>query len=436
MVSGKADIMRISDVIFACGEGAFYNDDQPAVKRGAARDGFFYTGQPLTPGFTQVRTPAPVVGIGLVLENGLVSWGDMMTVQYAATAGRDPLLDQVSLQARLERELVPSLVGLDLRGFRTALKQALAGLTHHAALPNSAMYGLSQALLVAVAASKGCTPAEIISAEYRFPLCQRPVPILCQSGEERRLNVDKMILRRADAMPHGLINDLTLIGSEGRALADYVGWVRDRILQHGRPDYRPYLHFDVYGGIGQAFDNDIDRIVSFLSHLETVAQPFRLRVESPADFGNAENQIDGLAEIRRRLRKCGSMVQIIADEWCNTLTDVGAFVAAGAADLIQLKMPDMGSLDDTLRAIELCRKGGIGVYLGGSCTETDLSARISVHVAVAAQVDLMLAKPGMGVDEAYSLVANEQSRLITILRRRAERAATNGWGHALSPLRI
>jgi len=44
---------------------------------------------------------------------------------------------------------------------------------------------------------------------------------------------------------------------------------------------------------------------------------------------------------------------------------------------------------------------------------------MSVHVAVATQVELMLAKPGMGVDEAYSLIVNEQSRLMAVLRRRA-----------------
>ena len=81
--------MQIVDVIFAHGQGAFYNDDQAAVKNGAARDGFFYTGQPLTPGFPEIRAPAAVLGIGLVLGNGLVSWGDMMTVQYAAAGGRE-----------------------------------------------------------------------------------------------------------------------------------------------------------------------------------------------------------------------------------------------------------------------------------------------------------------------------------------------------------
>ena len=42
----------------------------------------------------------------------------MMTVQYAAAGGREPLLNPAALQARLEAELVPSLIGLKLHCFR------------------------------------------------------------------------------------------------------------------------------------------------------------------------------------------------------------------------------------------------------------------------------------------------------------------------------
>ena len=108
-------------------------------------------------------------------------------------------------------------------------------------------------------------------------------------------------------------------------------------------------------------------------------------------------------------------MELVADEWCNTLEDLEAFLTAEAADLVQLKMPDMGSLHDTIIGIQRCRNAGVGVYLGGSCAETDLSARVSVHIAVAAQVDVMLAKPGMGVDEGYMIVANEQARLLACL---------------------
>ena len=89
-----------------------------------------------------------------------------------------------------------------------------------------------------------------------------PVPLFVQSGDDRYTNVDKMMLKEADVLPHGLINEVdTKLGRDGELLLDYVAWVRDRIITlRARPDYSPRLHFDVYGTIGLAFDGDIDRV--------------------------------------------------------------------------------------------------------------------------------------------------------------------------------
>jgi methylaspartate ammonia-lyase len=409
--------VQIRDVIFAAGQGGYYSDDQAAVRRRGRRNGFLYRGRPVTPGFRSIRSPAEVLGIGMVLSDGTVCWGDAMTVQYAAAGGREPPLDAEALEGRLRQAAVPFLIGLEVTGFRAALDVFSGHLAANGDIPKSGAYGMTQALLVAAAYCQRRSMAEVVSEEYGFPLIARPVPILSQSGEDREVNVDKMILRRADVLPHGLINSPDLIGPRGETLRNYVVWLRDRISRHGPDGYRPRLHLDVYGGLGRAFDR-VDALIGFLLDLEAQAAPLALTIESPADFGGRDEQVAGLAEIRRRLRTNGSTVRIVADEWCNTLDDVEAFAKADAADLIQLKMPDMGSLDDTIRGIRLCRSHGIGVYLGGSSTETDLSARISVHIAVAAQADMMLAKPGMGVDEGYVIVGNEQRRLLSMLRWR------------------
>ena len=58
-----------------------------------------------------------------------------------------------------------------------------------------------------------------------------------------------------------------------------------------------------------------------------------------------------------------------------------------------------------------------GVFVGGSCTETDLSARASVQLAVAAGADQVLAKPGMGVDEAVAITRNEMQRVCMLISR-------------------
>ena len=37
--------------------------------------------------------------------------------------------------------------------------------------------------------------------------------------------------------------------------------------------------YDVYGTIGIAFNNDVDKMVNYLLELENAAKPFKLRIE-------------------------------------------------------------------------------------------------------------------------------------------------------------
>jgi methylaspartate ammonia-lyase len=114
-------------------------------------------------------------------------------------------------------------------------------------------------------------------------------------------------------------------------------------------------------------------------------------------------------------------VQLVADEWANTLDDIQAFVEAQAAHMIQVKMPDLGSVHNTIEAVLACKSGGVGAFLGGSCAETGLSARVAVHVALAIRPDMMMAKPGMGVDEGVTLVHNEMARTLAWIESRGNR---------------
>ncbi|TIX83731.1 MAG: methylaspartate ammonia-lyase, partial [Mesorhizobium sp.] len=191
-----------------------------------------------------------------------------------------------------------------------------------------------------------------------------------------------------------------------------------RTREIGRPGYHPVLHFDLYGWIGQEIGMEPQRIADFICTVADSVPGFALNIESPADFGSTQAQIENYARIVSILDERGSSARIVVDERCNTLEDIRLFAEAKAAHLVQIKTPDVGSIADTARAVLLCKANKVGAYVGGSCTETDLSAQASVHVSVATQADMMLAKPGMGVDEAFSIVGNEQNRLLAILNRR------------------
>lgn len=410
--------MKVCDILFAAARGAYWYDDQAAIRQGASRDGFTYAGRALTPGFPQIRIPARAASLGLVLDDGQVAWGDMMTVQYAGAGGRESPFDPEAARRVVERVVMPRLLGRELGAFPVDCSEVFAPDGGAESLPRAIAYGVSQALLAAIAHARRTTMTEVLCADYGLPVIAEPVPLFSQSGDDRYDNVDKMILKGIDVLPHGLINNREKLGPGGDTFAEYAGWVAQRVRQLGGPGYLPVLHFDLYGTAGLEFGSDLDAMAAWLVRIEARVRPFQLRIETPFDLGGRDAQIEGFVRLRQRLARLGSTIELVADEWCDTLEDVRAFSAAGAAHLLQVKMPDMGSLSESVQAVLECRGGATRAYLGGSCAETDLSARAAVHVALACRPAMLLAKPGMGVDEAIMIVGNEQSRTLALLRSR------------------
>ena len=124
------------------------------------------------------------------------------------------------------------------------------------------------------------------------------------------------------------------------------------------------------------------------------------------DAGGRERQMTALRELTALVDARGIPVEIVADEWCNTLEDIRYFADNRAGHMIQIKTPDLGSVHNIIEAVLYCKEKGVGAYQGGTCNETDRSAQVCVHLAMAAKPDQILAKPGMGVDEGYMIVYN------------------------------
>jgi len=413
--------MKIQNVILTKSYTGFYFDDQKAIKKDAQKDGFLYIGETLTEGFKEVRVPGEAISVQIVLENGSVGVGDCAAVQYSGAGGRDPLFLANDFIPYIEKHIVPSLIGEDLTLFKPLAEKydhmTIEGKKIHTAI----RYGITQALLNAVAVANHKTMAEVIRDEYNSnnKILTR-VPIFAQSGDDRYTNVDKMILKEVDAMPHALINNVKeKLGYNGEILLEYVHWLKNRILsKRNHSNYSPILHVDVYGTLGIAFENDIDRIVSYCKDLEAAAAPFSISLEGPIDSGDREGTMLALKEITRRLDDEKINVKIVADEWCNTLEDIKYFADQKAGHILQIKTPDLGGLNNIAEAILYCKDKGIGAYCGGTCNETNLSAEATTSVAIACQADLCLAKPGMDVDGGFMIVKNLMERTIAIANSR------------------
>ncbi len=410
--------MKIIDIVCSPGRTGFYFDDQRAIKQGAGHDGVFYIGDPVTEGFRAVRQAGESISVMIVLEDGQIAYGDCAAVQYSGAGGRDPLFLAEDFIPVIDKFIKPELVGKeadDFRGLCAMMEDIkVGGKRLHTAI----RYGVSQAILDAVAKATGRMMCEVVADEYGCTVSETPIPIFTQSGDDRYDNTDKMIIKGAQVLPHALINNIdTKLGRKGEKLAEYVEWLRDRILEFRTDEsYSPIMHIDVYGTIGAAFgNNNYKDMADYIEGLGEIAKPFKLRIEGPMDCDcDRETQLIALAALTKELDDRGCDVELVADEWCNTLEDIKLFADNKAGHMVQIKTPDLGGINNTIEAVLYCREKGIGAYQGGTCNETDRSAQVCVHCAMATKPIQILAKPGMGVDEGYMIVYNEMNRILAM----------------------
>lgn len=412
--------MKIIDVVCSAGKTGFYFDDQRAIKAGAGHDGMFYLGETVTPGFETIRQSGESISVQLILEDGQVAFGDCAAVQYSGAGGRDPLFLAKDFIPVIEKEIAPKLIGRDLNNFKTLAEEFDSMQVEGKRLHTAIRYGITQALLDAVAKARKVTMAEVIQADYNTGLEITKRPIFTQSGDDRYMNADKMIIKGAGVLPHALINNVKeKLGEHGEILLDYVKWLRDRILaKRVNPEYYPIFHIDVYGTIGAAFNCDTVKMADYIATLVEAAKPFKLRIEGPMDVEDRDKQIEALAALTTEVDRRGIEVELVADEWCNTLEDIKLFADKKAGHVVQIKTPDLGGVNNIADAILYCNKVGIGSYCGGTCNETNRSAEVTTNIGMACGALQVLAKPGMGVDEGFMIVFNEMARVEALVNRR------------------
>ena len=185
----------------------------------------------------------------------------------------------------------------------------------------------------------------------------------------------------------------TKLGKNGEKLLEYVKWLHDRIIALRKDEsYQPVLHIDVYGTMGIAFDNDLEKIADYMKTLCDAAAPFHLRIEGPVDVATA----------RSRWKLCGISPPSATRR--TSRGDRGRRVVqhSGGHHLLRRQQgrpydpdqdPRPGRHERHREAVLYCKKKGIGAYQGGTCNETDRSAQVCVQVAMATQPDQILAKP-------------------------------------------
>ena len=122
--------------------------------------------------------------------------------------------------------------------------------------------------------------------------------------------------------------------------------------------------------------------------------------------------------LRAALRRTGSRVKIAVDEWCNTLEDIEMFVDRGAADVIHVKTPDLGGVNNTIEALLLVRDPGWSPTAVEHATRRTVRRRSARTWPWRARPGRCSPSRGMGVDEGLMIVGNEMARVAAIAAAR------------------
>ena len=414
--------MKVKKIICSKALTGFYMDDKQAIKAGAKSDGFVYKGEPVTPGFKSIRQPGVAVSVMFVLEDGKIVYGDCAVAQYAASGGREVPNTADALIKVIEKHVVPYFEGMDIKEFKSTAEKFDRAKFDGYQLPASIRYGVTQAILETVAYEQKLTMCEVVMNEYGLKADLTPVRINAQSGDERYTNVDKMILKKVGMMPHGLINNVEeKLGNDGQKFLDWVMWVKNRIKEIGDADYKPVMRYDVYGCMGYAFNDDLDKVFDYLLKVAKACEPYEVFIAMPIDLKSNAKQLEGMKYLRKRLDEAGCRLKLIIDEYANTYEEIVEWVDAKGADMVQVKTIDLGGINNIIEAVLYCKKNGVLAYQGGTCNETDKSALVCANLAVATKPFAMAGKPGMGVDEGVMIVSNEQERLLAILKAKMDK---------------
>ncbi|MFQ5400581.1 MAG: hypothetical protein ACE5E7_13410 [Anaerolineae bacterium] len=387
--------------------------------------------------------------VGLVVDGNRIAWGNCVQAASPFQPESYPHFEAEEARQSIQEMVVPILTGRPLADFKVLVAgidavRETAVITHHQPQPQNPTgsvsrrdfltgrlwatesgtkqitverplhpairFGVSQALAAALAQEQGVTLAELIAADYNLPRSPLPVPIHLELDGEEAVPEASLLTPKIGSLGYRIAGDnpQAQLGKSGERLQQFVRQLAAFITHAAPPSYRPTIHLDVAGGLGQLFDNDAGRILGALYGLEQAAKPYQVRVADPALLDEQETQMELMGQIKEYIRIRGLKLQLAAVAGIHSLADVEAFVQAEAADYLVLSMPRLGSIHQVVQAILTCQRGEAAVILEGP-------AETAVPIALAAQPQLIAASAGPHGHRALSKVHDEMTRTLVWL---------------------
>lgn len=376
-----------------------------------------------------------------MIDNAAVVWGDyqprpdepdvLTTLQekiVPVLTGR-PLpaiqtilteLDELTETAVLTRPVTSASAGsVSRRGFLTGNLTAETAVQYEEVvverpLSASLRYCISQILITALARTQNVTIAESLAAAFDLPWQPKPIPLHLEIDADDATPDMAVLSAHIQSLGYKVVSDdpPSQLGAGGERLQRFIRQLTQLISRVTTPDYRPTIQLDVAGGLGRLFDHNIGRILGAVYGLEQAAKPYLLRIVDPAQSEDLAQQIKFNQQLLDYMRLRQMKTTIGVSQPIHSLVDVERFVEAQAAHWIEISPAQLGTVQQSIRAVQMCQQAQIGVLLRDAA-HRDAAHPFASHLALASQPDFIMVPWQANNFDDMDKIYREMTRTIT-----------------------
>ncbi|MBK8902275.1 MAG: hypothetical protein IPM53_13900 [Anaerolineaceae bacterium] len=249
-------------------------------------------------------------------------------------------------------------------------------------------YGLTAALLPAVAAANRVTMAELVAREYGLAGVETAVPLQIPLSDDAIQTAQSILTTHVASLGYttGSQNHKAILGASGERLQQHVRQVA-AWLPTLNPTYAPTLHLDLGGGFGDLFANNDGKILGALYGLEQAAKPYTLLVQNPIwreDLATQQAQLKQLTSFCRTRRL---QLQLVADAWVDSFEAATQFADASVCQMVHINLPRLGNLEEGITAVRHLLDQNQAVILSGEAQP------LTTHIALATRPSQLKGPP-------------------------------------------
>lgn len=264
--------------------------------------------------------------------------------------------------------------------------------------PPALRFGLSQALMRALALSQHKPFVAVLQEAYDLPAAATAVPLLVAADEANAALVKPVLATAVAAFGYstGHTNHKQTLGADAERLQAHVRRVKEWLTAVAA-DAHPAIHLNIQGGFAELYGLNEGKLLGALYGLEQAARPYPLTVENVV-AGEAAAVAQTLQTLRSYLQARQMSVRLAAGYSLFSAADLQTL--ATAVHQIHLDPALFGSIPQTLHFLRDCKQRGLEVIVHGR----EGTAATAVALALAAGVHALSGPPAVLYNEMQKVL--------------------------------